>query len=111
MKMSSNLVIENPKLTRYLLVYQPKDDKSNFLAQYGYTLDNWQVLKQAIIEAVQGQEIDQITQTNWGQRFKVKSQWTGLNGELIKIITVWQQAEGEDTIKLITLYPDKSEEM
>ncbi len=44
MKMSSNLVIENAKLTRYLLVYQPKDDKSKYLAQYGYTLENWQVL-------------------------------------------------------------------
>ena len=77
---------------------------------YDYTLDNWQVLKQAIIEAVQRQEIDEMTQTDWGQRFKVKSQWTGVNGKLMKVITVWQQYEGEDTIKLITLYSDKSEE-
>ncbi|EAZ91696.1 hypothetical protein CY0110_26233 [Crocosphaera chwakensis CCY0110] len=108
--MSSNLVIEDAKLTRYLLIYQRKDDKSKYLAQYGYTLDNWQVLKLDIIKAVQGQEIDEITQTDWGQRFKVKSQWTGVNGKLIKVITIWQQSEGEDTIKLITLYPDKSEE-
>ncbi|WP_107669962.1 DUF6883 domain-containing protein [Cyanothece sp. BG0011] len=110
MKISSNLVIENAKLTRYLLIYQRKDDKSKYLGQYGYTLDNWQVLKQDIIKAVQGQEIDEITQTDWGQRFKVKSQWISLNGKLIKVITIWQQSEGEDTIKLITLYPDKLEE-
>ena len=96
MKMSSNLVIENAKLTRYLLIYQPKDDKSKYLAQYGYTLENWQVLKQAIIEAVQGQDIEEITQTDWGKRFKLRSQWTGINGKLIKVIIVWQQAEGED---------------
>ncbi len=110
MKMSSNLVIENTKLTRYLLVYQKKDDKSKYLSQYGYTLDNWQLLKQAIIQSVEGQEIEEITETDWGKRFKIKSKWNSINGKSIKVITVWQQTEGEDIIKLITLYPDKSED-
>ncbi|MFM6401554.1 DUF6883 domain-containing protein, partial [Planktothrix sp.] len=39
-------IIAESKLTQYLLVPLPKDDKSKFLAQAGYTLDNWQQLEQ-----------------------------------------------------------------
>lgn len=37
-------------------VYQVEDDKSEFLARAGYTLQNWQLLKRDILEAVQGAE-------------------------------------------------------
>ena len=46
--------------------------------------------------------------TGWGVRFKVKSQWYSPNGRLLKVITIWQQDEGLDTVKFITLSPDKS---
>ncbi|GBF80413.1 hypothetical protein AsFPU1_1814 [Aphanothece sacrum FPU1] len=73
-------------------------------------MGNWQILKQAIIKAVAGKHIYEIIQTDWGQRFKVRSQWYSINGKLIKVITVWQQDEGADIIKFITLYPDKLQE-
>lgn len=38
--------IAEEKLTKYLLVPLPKDDKSQFLARAGYKLDNWQQLEQ-----------------------------------------------------------------
>jgi hypothetical protein len=41
-----DVVIATEKLTQYLLVVLPKDDKSKFLAQAGYTLDHWQQLEQ-----------------------------------------------------------------
>lgn len=63
MKMPSKLAIQNEKLTRYLLVYQSKDDKSRFLADYGYTLANWEILKQDILKAVTNTEIDEVSQT------------------------------------------------
>ncbi|GCL60104.1 hypothetical protein NIES3807_32840 [Microcystis aeruginosa NIES-3807] len=44
--LNPNATIPPAKLTWYLLVLQPKDDKSGFLAQAGYNLDNWQVLEQ-----------------------------------------------------------------
>ena len=39
-------IINPSKLTHYLLVQLPKDDKSKFLAQAGYILENWQQLEQ-----------------------------------------------------------------
>ena len=38
-------VIAEEKLTKYLLVLLPKDDKSQFLQKAGYTLGNWQQLE------------------------------------------------------------------
>jgi len=50
--LNPNATIPPAKLTQYLLVLQPKDDKSGFLAQAGYNLDNWQVLEQYQIKRV-----------------------------------------------------------
>lgn len=108
MRIPSNLLIQDQKLTNYLLVYQPKDDKSEYLALAGYSQENWQILKRDIMEAVEGAEVAEVTSTGWGTRFKVKSQWYGPNSRLVKVVTIWQQDEASETVKFITLYPDKS---
>ncbi|MEG4799994.1 hypothetical protein QUB63_07800 [Microcoleus sp. ARI1-B5] len=108
MRIPSNLLIQDQKLTNYLLVYQPKDDKSEYLALAGYSQENWQILKRDIMEAVEGAEVAEVTSTGWGTRFKVKNQWYGPNNRLVKVVTIWQQDEASETVKFITLYPDKS---
>ena len=40
-----NAIISPNKLTEYLLIPLPRDDKSQYLAQGSYTLDNWQQLE------------------------------------------------------------------
>lgn len=85
MTMPSNLVIQDAKITKYLLVYQPKSDKSGYLAWAGYNLDNWEVLKNDIIKAVKGSEISDVTPTGYGSQFTVKSQCRGPNGRLLRL--------------------------
>lgn len=89
MRMPSGLLIQEQKLTNYLLVYQARDDKSEFLALGGYSPQNWRILKQDILNAVEGAEISETILTDWGTRLKVKSQWNGLNGQLLRVITIW----------------------
>jgi hypothetical protein len=108
MKMPSGLIIQDRKLTSYLLIYQPNDDKSEFLARAGYTLQTWQLLTQDILKAVEGMEVTEITETEWGKRFRVNTQWAGLNGRLLKVMTIWQQDNDSKTIRFVTLYPDKT---
>jgi hypothetical protein len=45
MNLPSNVVIAPEKLTQYLLVQRPRNDKSGFLAQAGYDLSNWRALE------------------------------------------------------------------
>jgi hypothetical protein len=47
MKIQSGALIPREKLTKYLLVFQPENDKSKFLAQAGFTLDNPDALEAA----------------------------------------------------------------
>lgn len=108
--MPSYLIIQDEKITKYLLVYQPKSDKSQYLALAGYNLDNWELLKNDIIRSVEGYEIAKVTPTDWGTQFEVKSEWSGPNGRLIKVITIWQQDEGTEFVRFITLKPDRSRE-
>ncbi|MBD2006187.1 MULTISPECIES: DUF6883 domain-containing protein [Cyanophyceae] len=110
MRLPSKLVIEDQKITSYLLVYQPKNDKSEYLALAGYNLENWEILKRDILNAVDGSKVTEITSTDWGTRLKVKSQWYGPNSRLVRVMTIWQQDEEADIVKFITLYPDKSQE-
>ncbi|SRR5579883_1754310 len=108
MKVPSGLVIQDRKLTHYLLIYQAEDDKSEFLASAGYTLQNWQLLKRDRLSAMAVAEVVEVMSTDWGTRFKVKAQWNGANGQRLKVIVIWQQDEGSDIIRFVTLYPDKS---
>ena len=107
MKLPSGLVVKDSKITKYLLVYQPKDDKSEYLSYYGYSLANWESLKNDILEAAEKSEITENFVTDWGIRYKVKCQWLSPNNRLLKVITIWQEDQTTARIKFVTLYPDK----
>ena len=108
MQMPLGWIIQDRKLTHYLLIYQARDDKSEFLARAGYTLQNWKLLRRDILGAMEEAEVVEVTSTDWGNRFRFKTQWIGLNGQSLKVITIWQQDEGVNTLRFVTLYPDKS---
>ena len=108
MEMSSRLVIQDQKITHYLLIFQEKDDKSQFLANFGYTLQNWEQLKTDILQFVPGSERLSTVDTAWGLRFKVRSQWQGANGRSLAVVTIWQEDRDADVLRFVTLYPDKS---
>jgi hypothetical protein len=62
MKIPSDAIIQEQKLTKYLLVFKPRNDKSNYLAQAGFNLNNWQELKIAIRKVTQENEaIEDLT--------------------------------------------------
>lgn len=43
MRIPPDAVIDEAKFTRYLLVPRPWDDKSGYLRQAGFALENWPV--------------------------------------------------------------------
>jgi hypothetical protein len=49
-----NAIIPEAKLTRYLLIFRPYDDKSKFLAKAGFTLKNPDDLMLALRQVIQG---------------------------------------------------------
>lgn len=105
MLLSQNVIIAKEKLTQYLLVPLPKDDKSKFLAQAGYTLDNWQQLEQALRVQVLTQPADFVETTRYGKKYFIRARLRGSNGVELSILTVWMVKNG--ITRFVTLVPDK----
>lgn len=62
MKLQKNDIIPDAKLTQYLLVYREQDDKSQFLAQAGFTQANPEEIQVAILQLIQTYEAIQDRQ-------------------------------------------------
>ena len=107
MKLPSDALIATEKLTKYLLVRRPVGDKSEFLRQAGYTLDNWQQLEQNIRQQILSQEAVPIEQTRYGEYFEIRASLTGPNGVTVNVRTVWMKESSSGVTKFITLYPDR----
>ena len=107
MKLPSDALIATDKFTKYLLVKRPVGDKSEFLSQAGYTLDNWQELGQDIRQQILSQEAVPIEQTRYGEYFEIRASLRGPNGVALNVRTVWMRESSSGVAKFITLYPDK----
>jgi hypothetical protein len=97
--------IPEEKLTKYLLVLLSKDDKSKFLAQAGYTLENWQQLEQDLRAKVLTQLAELIETNRYGKKYLIRARFRGTNGVELSTLTIWMVTDG--TTRFVTLVPDK----
>lgn len=106
MLLPASTVIAKEKLTKYLLVLLPKDDKSQFLQQGGYTLENWQQLEIDLRSQVLTKPAKFVEETIYGSKYRIDTILQGVNGVNLEITTIWiltnQQA------KFVTLIPNHS---
>lgn len=103
--LARDATISEAKLTQYLLVPLPKNDKSKFLAQSGYTLDNWQQLEQDLRTQVLTQPAELIEITPYGEKYAIRASLQGKNEITLNILTIWMVSNG--TTKFVTLVPAK----
>ncbi|UBF25007.1 hypothetical protein K9N68_25720 [Kovacikia minuta CCNUW1] len=96
-------VIAEAKLTKYLLVPLLKDDKSQFLALAGYTLENWQQLERDLREQILPLEAISTGVTRYGQKYAITGNLSGPNGNAIRVKTIWIVADG--IARFVTLFP------
>jgi hypothetical protein len=108
MRLPSDALVAREKLTEYLLRWRPEDDKSAFLAQAGYTLENVERLMTDIREQLMQLEAELIEDTDYGQKFALTGALTGPNGRALRVVTIWVTEEATGQTKFITLYPDRT---
>ena len=97
--------IPEAKLTKYLLIRQPKDDKSAFLAQAGYNLDNWQKLEKDLREFLLN-EATLNKKTSFGEIYEIKGVLVGSNSVSLRVSTYWIIDSLTNETRFITLLPD-----
>ena len=109
MKIPPDAIIPRDKLTKYLLVFQPENDKSQFLAQAGFTQDNPDALDTAIRRLLDENEAVQDRKNIYGTFYRVSGALVGPSGT-IAVITVWLLTATTDEYRFITLKPNKEQE-
>lgn len=72
MKIPSDAVIADEKLTQYLLVFKARNDKSKFLAAGGFTQENPKQLKEAIRRLANEADALEEKSTEYGTSYQVK---------------------------------------
>ena len=106
MRIPADAIIADEKLTRYLLVYRPFDDKSKFLAQAGFTIYNWPVLRQAIRTLADAVEAVEEGADEYGVFFQVRGALRGPGGNL-SVKLVWMRRAVDGRSHFVTLVPWK----
>lgn len=105
-RIPENAVIPHAKLTEYLLAYRRKSDKSQFLAQAGFTQDNPTVLAQAIRRLIAGHDAIVDHRNEYGTFYQVAGELKGPEGGLA-VVTVWIHQEFEGAFRFVTLKPKR----
>jgi hypothetical protein len=104
MKIPQSAIIPATKLTDYLLAYRRKSDKSQFLAQAGFTLDDPAALAGAIRGLIAEHDGTVDRRNEYGVFYRVEGILRGPQGDL-EVITVWLRREVDGKYWFITLKP------
>ena len=88
-----------------MLVYKEKDDKSLFLAQAGFTLENVEDLEALIIQHVFDTEAEGDRENRYGTFYRLQGDLVGLNGQALNVITIWLYDKTTSQVRFITLKP------
>lgn len=107
MKLPSDAIIEAAKIRDYLLSERKRNDKSKWLAEAGYSQNNWQRLEMDLRTQILSLDAIPIDQTKYGQTFDIKGILKGPNGKKLKAHSVWMTEFESKSTKFITMFPDK----
>lgn len=95
------------KFTRYLLVRREYDDKSQFLALGGYTVDNYKVLVEDIIIMTMENEAFEERSDDYGTFYRVSGKLPGFHGLSLHVSIIWLQRKIDGYFQFITLIPER----
>ncbi|WP_414582358.1 DUF6883 domain-containing protein [Scytonema sp. PCC 10023] len=107
MKVPADAIIPDDKLTRYLLVYKARSDKSKFLAQAGFTQENPEALRAAISSLAESVEAVEDGTNEYGIFYRVEGDLNGINGVNLSVVTIWLQRQSDGKFQFVTLKPRK----
>ena len=110
MKLPKSVIIADAKLSQYLLIFREQDDKSKFLAKVGFTQNNAEQLKNAILQLINEQEAIKDTDNEYGTFYRVEGKLEGINGTL-NVVTIWLQRASDNQFQFITLKPKKERKL
>jgi hypothetical protein len=104
-KIPSDVLVPIEKLTRYLLVPREWDDKSKFLAQAGFSLEEPQELLREIRRLAAEAEAVEDGENEYGVFLRAAGTLRGPNGRALPVVTVWIRWHLDGRTRFVTLKP------
>lgn len=102
-------IIPQRKLTEYLLAPTHRDgrNKAAFFASFGFTLDRWETLADALLTHAAEHDVVETEQTPFGTSYTVEGVLRAPDGRMPLVRAVWFIETGESVPHLVTAYPLK----
>lgn len=100
-------VVERDKILDYLLnpAHRYGASKARFFALFGFRVENWEALAEALRQHGQQHEVKRVKETGFGPRYEVEGELSAADGRKPRVCTVWQLDHGQLAPRLITAYP------
>lgn len=104
-----NAVIPEAKITRYLLndEHSRGKDKAIFFMRFGFSLEQWQVLRDALLEHLQLHEVSSTLDTPEGVHYVIDGTLNTPDEREPNVRTVWAIDTDSEIPRFITAYPLK----
>jgi hypothetical protein len=104
---ATELIVEREKILDYLLnaAHRYGASKARFFAEFGFRIENWEQLADALREHGRTHEITRQQETGFGPRYAVEGELNTPTGRRPRVRTVWQMDEGAIAPRLISAYP------
>jgi hypothetical protein len=101
--------IEQAKIVEYLLnpVHPDNGTKATFFEGWGFAVSDWTVLANAIRQMVAHQDVVDVIQSAWGQKYIVDGTLVAPAGTTPVVRTVWIVDALAVVPRLVTAYPRK----
>ncbi len=103
---SNNIIIEDSKLTDYLLnIHHPDGStKAKFLIDRKFDKDS---LRKTLIKQVKEEEVKTMKESTFGKKYIIESEVHSPDNTKFILRSVWIVYLNENFIKLVTAYPIK----
>ena len=100
-------VVEREKIVDYLLnpAHRFGAGKASFFLEFGFRLDDWEQLADALREHGQTHPVTKSKATPFGPRYEIDGELGTPDGRAPRIRTVWQFDIGQIAPRLITAHP------
>ena len=105
MKIPDDALIAAEKITHYLLVERPWDDKAKYLAQGGFQRGNPEALVAALRELAAAVEAVDDGANDYGAFLRTDGDLVGLNGRRMAVTAIWLRHHRDGVVRFVTLKP------
>lgn len=100
-------IVDAAKVRDYLL--SPSHPVGRFkavvFATLGLSSTNWEELSVWLLESARSAEAVPGQPSPYGQKYEVRATFSGRNGRMLEVVSVWIILAGDDVPRLITAFP------